>query len=337
MLDIKVCVREVERSLSSELPDELSAGNQPLVMRSLIADWPAVQACRQSPQNAANYLQQYDAGHSLTACLGGTECDGRVFYNSDMSGFNFRSVRMPLTAALQQLAAYADMQKPPLMYIASTNLDRWLPGFRNDNEIHGLAAKQPLASIWLGNRSRIAAHYDFPSNIACCVSGRRRFILFPPEQLDNLYVGPLDFTPAGQPISMVDFKHPDYRKYPKFSEALKSAQLVELAPGDALYIPSMWWHHVEALDTFSVLVNYWWRDSPAYMGAPLAALQHAIMALRDLPPEQREIWRDIFNYYIFDSQTAQLEHIPKAARGVLNPIDAAMAAKIRALLMRALQ
>ena len=41
------------------------------------------------------------------------------------------------------------------------------------------------------------------------VAGRRRFTLFPPEQVANLYIGPLDLTPAGQPVSLVDQAQPD--------------------------------------------------------------------------------------------------------------------------------
>ena len=85
-------------------------------------------------------------------------------------------------------------------------------GFRAENDIN-LHAQTPLASLWIGNQSRVAAHYDFPTNIACSVAGHRRFTLFPPEQLENLYVGPVDFTPAGQPISTVDFAQPDYADF----------------------------------------------------------------------------------------------------------------------------
>ena len=66
----------------------------------------------------------------------------------------------------------------------------------------------------------------------------RRFTLFAPELVDRLYIGPLDLTPAGQPISLVDLAAPDLARFPRFAEALPQAQVVTLEPGDALFIPA---------------------------------------------------------------------------------------------------
>ena len=160
--------------------------------------------------------------------------------------------------------------------MGSTTVDTCLPGFRDANDV-ALGDRQALMSIWIGNRTCIAAHHDLPDNLACVVAGRRRFTLFPPSELPNLYIGPLDFTPAGQAVSLVDFARPDLEKFPKFAQALARAQVVELQAGDAVFIPSMWWHHVEALDAFNVLVNYWWRQSPAHMDSPMNALLMACL------------------------------------------------------------
>ena len=105
-------------------------------------------------------------------------------------------------------------------------------------------------------------------------------------------------------------------------------------PGDGIFIPSMWWHHVEGLDTLNVLVNYWWRNEPAYLGTPLDVLRHALLGIRDLPVEQREVWRDIFDHYIFTAGEDVASHIPEDARGVLSPISDEMARRLRALLIR---
>ena len=188
----------------------------------------------------------------------------------------------------------------------------------------------------MGTATRIAAHNDFPHNLACCVVGRRRFTLFPPEQFANLYLGPIDNTPAGRAVSMVDFAAPDFDAHPRFAEALRHAQVAELDAGDAVYIPSLWWHHVEGLSPFNALVNYWWRDTPRYLGQPQDALNHAIMAVRDLPAEEREVWRRLFDYYVFDNGPEVTAHIPEGARGVLDSLDAAAAGRLRAFLLRAL-
>ena len=166
--------------------------------------------------------------------------------------------------------------------------------------------------------------------------GRRRFTLFPREQFRNLYLGPIDNTPAGRAVSMVDFHAPDFARYPGFREALRHAQVVELEPGDALYIPSMWWHHVEGLAPFNVLVNYWWRDTPRWLGQPQDALNHALMAIRDLPADERAHWRDMFDHYVFGDPDAARAHIPEGARSVLDPLTPDSAARIRAFLLRQL-
>jgi hypothetical protein len=236
---------------------------------------------------------------------------------------------------LDEIARQSQAEIPPAIYVGSTTVDTCLPGFRAQNDL-ALGNRQPLVSIWLGNRTRIAAHHDLPDNIACVVAGRRRFTLFPPEQLENLYIGPLDFTPAGQAISLVDFAQPDFGKFPKFAAALQHAQVAELAPGDALFIPSMWWHHIESLDALNVLVNYWWRQSPAFMDSPMNALMLAILTMRDLPPEQLKAWQNLFRHYVFEADERTTAHIPPEVRRVLGPLDAESARELRARLLQRL-
>jgi len=71
-------------------------------------------------------------------------------------------------------------------------------------------------------------------------------------------MGPAHPTPAGTPVSMVHVSAPDLDRYPLFASALEKAEEAELLPGDAIFIPRNWFHHVEALERFNVLVNYWW-------------------------------------------------------------------------------
>ncbi|GGY91189.1 cupin-like domain-containing protein [Pseudoduganella plicata] len=320
-------------------PDELTprilASTQPLIVRGLVARWPMVRAGLASQQTASAYLRRFYQGMNVVAMLGRPDIDGRFFYNDDLSGFNFFPANVRLDGVLAELEDHRNDEQPPAIYVGSTAIDTCLPGFRTENDVN-LHGRDALASIWIGNRTRIAAHYDLPDNLACVAVGRRRFTLFPPEQLENLYIGPLDFTPAGQAISLVDFKHPDFDRFPKFAEAQRHAQVAELGAGDALFIPGMWWHHVEALDRFNVLVNYWWRQSPGYMDTPTTALMHAIMTVRDLPPAQRAAWAELFRHYVFEADDATVAHIPPAARRVLGPLDADATRALRAQLLKRL-
>lgn len=231
---------------------------------------------------------------------------------------------------------HVDDERPPGIYVGSTTIDQCLPGFRTANDL-GFGDRQPLASVWIGNRSRVSAHQDVPDNIACVAAGRRRFTLFPPGELANLYIGPLDFSPAGQAISLVDFARPDFDRYPRFADALKQARVAELGPGDAIFIPSLWWHHIEALDPFNVLVNYWWREAPAHVESPLNALMLALMSIRDLRPEQRAAWQEIFRHYVFEPGENTAAHIAEHARGVLSPLDVESVSRLRAALLKRLE
>lgn len=317
------------------IPDELLRSTQPVVLRGLVSQWPMVQAALQSASAGSAYLRGMYRGAPVDAFYGAPEINGRFFYNDDCTGFNFHPERLSLLSVLAEIESHTQNPRPPAIYVGSASVDICLPDFRRHNDVE-LGARDPLASIWIGNRTRIAAHYDAPDNLACVAAGHRRFTLFPPEALENLYVGPLDLTPAGQPISLVDFLNPDLQKFPKFANAMKTAQVAELGPGDAIFIPSMWWHHVEALGSFNVLVNYWWRQVPDYVDPAMNALMLALISVRDLPGEQRQAWAGLFKHYVFDANEETAAHIPEHARRVLGPLNADTTRVLRQQLLKRL-
>jgi hypothetical protein len=328
-------VRELDAADASGWRESVLGSTEPVVLRGLVRQWPLVQAGLQSMSAALAYLRGHYRNATVGAWFGPPAIRGRFFYNDDFSGFNYQASMVKLETVFEALERHQGDVEPPAIYVGSTTIDTCLPGLRAGNDVAGLPA-DALASIWLGNRTRVAAHYDMPENLACVAVGRRRFTLFPPAESPNLYGGPLEFTPAGQQISLVDFAAPDYAAFPRFAAALSRAQVAELDAGDALYIPGMWWHHVEALDAFNVLVNYWWQSVPAWMGAPVSVLLHALLSLRGLPPAQRAAWRDILDHYVFAADDAAVAHIPERARGVLGPIDENRARSLRALLLKQL-
>jgi Cupin-like domain len=326
---------EIAADDGPQMLEELLVSPVPVVLRGLVAHWPAVRAGRGSAAGAAAYLRGYYRGATVGAWIGPPAIEGRFFYNDNLSGFNFQRQHLKLDAVLDEIERHHDSAQPPAIYVGSTTVDTCLPGFRAHNDLP-LGDRAALMSLWLGNKARVSAHFDLPDNLACVVAGRRRFTLFPPEEIENLYVGPLDLTPAGQPVSLVDVARPDFDRFPRYAQALARARTAELGPGDAVFMPSMWWHHVEALDGFNVLVNYWWRQSPGHMDTPMNALWLALLSVRDLPPAQREAWRCLFDHYVFAADAQVSQHIPPPARGALSPLGPDAARTLRARLLRSL-
>ena len=312
----------------------LDGAREPFVLRGLVADWPLVAAGKRSARDARAYLLDRARDRAFMVSIGPPGHDGRLFYDADMA-MNFRSGTGKLADIFAGIDQGEDLGDIRTVYLASIDIPAHFDGLDEANAVD-LGTRDPLKSIWIGTRTRIAAHNDYPDNLACCAVGRRRFTLFPPDQFRNLYLGPIDNTPAGRAVSMVDFAAPDLVAYPRFVEAMAHAQTVELEPGDAIFIPSMWWHHVEGLADFNILVNYWWRRTPAWLGQPQEALNHAILAIRDLPPEDRAIWRDLFDHYVFDADAGVTDHIPEAARSILAPLTPESAGRLRAFLLRTL-
>jgi hypothetical protein len=192
--------------------------------------------------------------------------------------------------------------------------------------------------LWIGNRVVTPAHFDEYYNIACVVCGRREFTLFPPEQVKNLYVGPLDFAPTGAAISMARLDKPDDPRFPNLKEALAHARVAVLEPGDAIYIPPLWWHHVASLERLNALVNYWWK--PVMEGVPATHsargfLLHGLLSMRWLSPAEKVAWRHLLDYYLFaDDDPAA--HIPADKRGVLGPLTPELAETLKQLVLRQL-
>lgn len=323
-----------------KLPAALLTADRPYVVRGGFAHWPVVQAARQSDEALARYLMGLYNGVRIGLFQLAPEARGRVFYADEtLTGFNFSRHAATLDQVLTGLLGLAATAEPPALYVGSTTVDAVLPGFLDAN-VMGLGqqpASQALVSLWLGNRTRIAAHYDLPDNLAVVAAGRRRFTVFPPEQIHNLYMGPLDPTPAGQPISLVDFEKPDFRRFPRFAQALDAGETAELEPGDALFIPSMWFHHIEGLAPVNLLINAWWRQTPEYVDSPLSTLHLALMTLRDLPEKERRIWQHHFQHFVFGADDSTWEHIPEAARGLLGPIDDTLSRQARAQLLTQLK
>jgi hypothetical protein len=297
---------------------EVAGSYRPAVLRGFVKHWPAVHKARQSPEALCQYLMDFDSGHEVDAVMTPPAERGRLFYKPDMEGFNFVRNKVPVSKVIEQLARYSQFDAPPSVAVQSALIDDCLPRFALENIAPALPPSV-RPRIWLGNTITTPAHFDESYNLACVVSGERRFTLFPPEQVDNLYIGPLDFAPTPTPISMVDFRDPDYARHPRFRQALDAALVADLLPGDALYIPTLWWHHVQSNGVLNMMVNYWWKNEQpaADAGTTFDALVATLKSMKHQPPEVRAAWGAIFRHYVFDPEQDPGAHIAEHKQGVL--------------------
>jgi hypothetical protein len=317
---------------------DVLSDKRPVILRGFVRDWPAVKQALDSPAALVRYLSRFDSGKAVDALLTAPEIDGQLFYNEDMTGFNFLRNRLPLAAVAEQVLRYAQFPKSPAVAAQSALIRDCLPGFAEENRL-SIVDANVLPRIWLGNQITTPTHVDEWNNIGCVVAGRRRFTLFPPEQITNLYIGPLDFAPTGAPMSLVSLRNPDFARYPKFREALAAAYVAEVGPGDAVFIPPLWWHHVESLERFNVLVNYWWLDKAgdgALADSAFEVLLHGILSIRALPPATRRAWGAFFEQYVFGDDPGATAHIPEQRRGMLGTLSAEQLAGLRAHLAKKL-
>jgi hypothetical protein len=254
-------VAEWHELTDENLRESICAGRQPVILRGLVRHWRIVVEGLKGIDALTDYLLQFDQGKSFQAMIAPASVKGRLFYKADLSGFNFDRMNGELREALNILKALSAHSPAPGFYIGSKVIPEYLPGLERETRVH-LLDEDVDPTIWMGNTITVATHNDDSENIACVAVGHRRFTLFPPGEEPNLYMGPADMTPAGRPISLVDLHSPDFEKFPRFRQALNHVQVAELGPGDALYIPTHWWHHVQALDSVNILVNFWWRGAP---------------------------------------------------------------------------
>ena len=314
------------------LMEVLGTLEKPLIFKGLVAGWPAVARTRRSPAELIDYLKACDIGKPAETFRQAPGGDGKYFYGEDSTRFNFQRAAIPLKLTLDRLQALIGLPGAERIYIQSAALKDYMPRFKTENPLD-IPGAEPR--IWIGTPAVTQTHFDINYNLVCMVAGRKRFVLFPPDQAKNMYIGPLEATISGVPTSMASLEKPDFDAHPRFREALAAATVAELEPGDALYIPYMWWHHVSSTDDLNVQVNYWWNTVGAEMGAPMLVLMLAMLGLRDLPSDQNKAWKAMFDHLVFSDDAGK--HLAPEIRGILGDMGAEQRLDIRRAIGRNLQ
>ncbi|XP_047225615.1 tRNA wybutosine-synthesizing protein 5 isoform X1 [Girardinichthys multiradiatus] len=138
-------------------------------------------------------------------------------------------------------------------------------------------------------------HYDVMDNLLAQVTGRKRVVLYSPQDALHLYLN-------GDKSEVLDIDAPDMKLFPEFVKARRYDCVLE--PGDLLFIPALWFHNTLALH-FGVGVNIFWRhlsaDSydkkdpygnkdPVAAARALQTLERGLHALDELPAEYRDFY-----------------------------------------------
>lgn len=306
-------VREISAPNRSIFEETILPGGEPVVMRGLVSHWPGI---GQPVEALFETLKSYDSGALQGTLIGQTGTGGRFHYAPDLRGQNYDQIGESISAALDRLL---DGPHPDGAYIQSIPVDRHMPQFAREYTMPLLdGSVTPRA--WIGTQTTVQTHMDQSQNIACVLLGEREVTLFPPEQLPNLYPGPLETAPGGAIVSLANLDDPNFDKHPRFERALEAKRSVTLKAGDAIFIPYGWWHHIRATAPMNMLVNYWFLPERPRLDTPYAALAIAMLCFDRLDDNARGVWSNIFNHYVFRKDGDPMAHVPDFARGLLGGI-----------------
>jgi hypothetical protein len=290
----------------------------------------------QGVRGVADTLLRHDAGRAAEVFVGEPAIKARYHYDESLAGFNFTRSTMPFAAALERILTTAAHPDRPSLYMGSLTAETFFPGIEPEVRLP-FVPNGVRPRFWIGHASTVACHYDTMDNVACVAAGRRRFTLFPPDAIGDLYVGPIDHTLAGQPVGLAVGSAPGDPRFPRFEKVRDRALVVELEPGDALYVPKLWWHQVEAIGEVNVLVNFWWDGFAAGPDQPNTAMMLALIAIAERPAAERAAWRAFFDHYVFRPEGHPLGFLPDEHHGVLTAGSRENRGRIRALVMRMLR
>lgn len=148
---------------------------------------------------------------------------------------------------------------------------------------------ESATNCWIGPKgTKVDMHFDADDNFFIQADGRKEVNLISPQDTKYCYMISRSFYDA---YSEVDSYNPDLNKYPEFANA--TIYNAVLFPGDMLFIPSGWWHHIESLNV-SVTYNIWWLGRLKFTRYLMQETLHRFKSLFGLAPpiETKESYYD---------------------------------------------
>ncbi len=163
-------------------------------------------------------------------------------------------------------------------YLMQQSIPREFPELASDlpaPEYVGRARAHP--HLWFGTEGNLTPlHYDMANNLFAQLLGRKRFLLFHPEDAQRVYPRPA--RSKHHNLSELDPEQPDLQRHPLFREARPWA--CEVGAGDLLFLPAFWWHQVRSLEV-GLSISVWWAPRPEQFLAPMAQRMAPVLYERD--------------------------------------------------------
>jgi len=226
------------------------SANKPILVGDGLKGWPALE--RWSPQGIGSLAPNrlVDLQVSL---------NGSFRANPDKSALDPENQFILRNVAFEKAAneIISNASLSTRYYIGQQNIALKLPELLPD-----LRCWWPVGSsvinLWFGSSGVITPlHFDKSANLFAQVYGTKTFTLFAPDQSNCLYPYPADCALPNH--SYVDVEDPDWKRHPDF--ALAERYVITIEPGQMLFLPPFWWHHVESL-SMSISVNQWRVEPP---------------------------------------------------------------------------
>jgi hypothetical protein len=221
-------------------------GTRPVVINGAMDDWKALETWN---------LDYFRSRFGETTVRVTASRDG-ICRGDPALGFSHVFRHMPLREFLDSVAPDADANRTERYYLQLLAMRGEFVELREAITIPHLihSPERPGMFLWIGAAGNVTAlHFDESFNFLAQVVGRKRLVLFSPDQTELLYPHAADSKIPT--MSQVDVERPDFEAFPRFREA--QGIEVTIGPGQMLYIPLFWWHTVRSLDP-SISVNFWW-------------------------------------------------------------------------------
>lgn len=240
----------------------LKLAEEPFKVTGSINDWFLFRILSKlkDPIDKCDYLASLALNEEVYFTVLPTEQKGVLSFNEKLEqNFSFKSQKALFPEFINQVKRCLEDPNLGTLYLQSTPIIDLNNKLGPLNLFEGFSPmSQPRFWIGTGNQF-LTLHNDPYRNIIALFTGRKRVIMFPPEELPNIYPAPFDKRIGGVFASLVDVYNPDLAKFPLFSQALQKLKVAVVNPGEFLYMPPLWWHAVEG-EGFNVGLNCWFMD-----------------------------------------------------------------------------